>query len=58
MLLLGVCSSSDEQLLESLMNLHGEETAQHKSVGEKPATAVMPGTGRRKPGALRKVAKR
>ena len=40
------------------MNLHGEETAQHKSVGEKPATAVMPGTGRRKPGALRKVAKR
>lgn len=57
-LLLGVCSSSDEQLLESLMNLHGEETAQHKFVGEKPATAVTPGTGRRKPGALRKVAKR
>lgn len=25
-LLLGVCSSSDEQLLESLMNLHAEET--------------------------------
>lgn len=57
-LLLGVCSSSDEQLLESLMNLHGEETAQHKSGGEKPATVVTRGTGRRKPGALRKVAKR
>lgn len=26
-LLLGVCSSSDEQLLESLMTLHGEESA-------------------------------
>ena len=24
-LLLGVCSSADEQLLESLMNLHGDE---------------------------------
>ncbi len=31
-LLLGVCSSADEQLLESLMTLHGEETiAQQKS---------------------------
>ena len=57
-LLLGVCSSSDEQLLESLMNLHGEETAQHKSGGEKPATVVTLGTGRRKPAAQRKVAKR
>ena len=56
-LLLGVCSSSDEQLLESLMNLHGEETAQHKSGGEKPATVVTRGTGRRKPAAPRKVAK-
>jgi hypothetical protein len=26
-LLLGICSSSDEQLLESLMNLHGDESS-------------------------------
>lgn len=32
-LLLGVCSSSDEQLMESLMNLHGDE----------PGTSLKPG---------------
>jgi len=29
-LLLGVCSSADEQLMESLMTLHGEEGAAQK----------------------------
>lgn len=36
-LLLGVCSSSDEQLLESLMTLHGEENI---AQGGKPETPV------------------
>jgi transcriptional regulator with XRE-family HTH domain len=33
-LLLGVCSSSDEQLMESLMTLHGEETIAQRAQGE------------------------
>ncbi len=39
-LLLGVCSSADEQLMESLMTLHGEETAaQQPKQGSKASTA-------------------
>ena len=59
-LLLGVCSSSDEQLLESLMTLHGEETAAQQRFGDEkdPPTVVELGSGRRKPGPPRKVAKR
>lgn len=44
-LLLGVCSSSDEQLMESLMNLHGDEpgtTAKARRV----AKPVAPGRNR------------
>ena len=33
-LLLGVCSSSDEQLMESLMTLHGEETIAQRAQSE------------------------
>lgn len=36
-LLLGVCSSSDEQLMESLMTLHGEETTLQKRTMERLA---------------------
>ena len=59
-LLLGVCSSSDEQLLESLMNLHGDEVAeQSKPAGRtRPATVVALGSVERKPGRPRKAAKR
>ncbi len=59
-LLLGVCSSSDEQLLESLMNLHGEETTtpQKPEAGPGSTTVVGLGSGRRKPGSPRKIAKR
>ena len=46
-LLLGVCSSADEQLMESLMTLHGKETiAQRKSARTEespPARAVARG---------------
>ncbi|MDL5366628.1 helix-turn-helix domain-containing protein [Xanthomonas sp. NCPPB 2654] len=58
-LLLGVCSSSDEQLLESLMTLHGDETAAQKT-RQKPvavatkAAAAKPKVARRSPAAARK----
>ncbi|MEB1530360.1 helix-turn-helix domain-containing protein [Xanthomonas sp. WHRI 7945] len=58
-LLLGVCSSSDEQLLESLMTLHGDETATQKA-RQKPvavatkAAAAKPKVARRSPAAARK----
>lgn len=42
-LLLGVCSSSDEQLLESLMTLHGDDSAALRGRSEKrPANASAP----------------
>lgn len=58
-LLLGVCSSSDEQLLESLMTLHGDETATGRmrqkagAVATKTA-ATRPKAVRRSPAAARK----
>ena len=58
-LLLGVCSSSDEQLLESLMTLHGDETATGRvrqkagAVATKTA-AAKPKAVRRSPAAARK----
>lgn len=36
-LLLGVCSSSDEQLMKPLMTLHGEETIAQRAQGESAA---------------------
>jgi transcriptional regulator with XRE-family HTH domain len=52
-LLLGVCSSSDEQLMESLMTLHGEETTaqqagRKKTPAAKKATTPKPRAPRRK----------
>lgn len=44
-LLLGVCSSADEQLLESLMTLHGDEKAVHPRKAERlkaPVAAAKP----------------
>jgi len=32
-LLLGVCSSADDQLMESLLTLHGDEAGTHKKLG-------------------------
>jgi len=55
-LLLGVCSSSDEQLLESLMTLHGEESAaqQRKAAARlSPPVATAARTPRKK-AAVRK----
>ncbi|UYB52016.1 helix-turn-helix domain-containing protein [Xanthomonas sp. AM6] len=58
-LLLGVCSSSDEQLLESLMTLHGDETATGRvrqkagAIATKTA-AAKPKAVRRSPAAARK----
>ncbi len=59
-LLLGVCSSSDEQLLESLMNLHGDEVAEQSkpAARTRPATVVALGSVERKPGRPRKAVKR
>ena len=39
-LLLGVCSSADEQLLESLMTLHADEAAAQRKEGSNGATAA------------------
>lgn len=53
-LLLGVCSSSDEQLLESLMTLHGEESAaQQRKVAARlsPPVATTARTPRKKAAA-------
>lgn len=52
-LLLGVCSSTDEQLLESLMNLHGEETIAQQKISA-PAIAKVAARAR---GASRKLVK-
>lgn len=45
-LLLGICSSADEHLLESLMTLHVDDTAVSKAVkrigSRSPATAIKP----------------
>lgn len=45
-LVLGVCSSADEQLLESLMTLHGDEggsaSAKPRRIGASAATAAAP----------------
>jgi transcriptional regulator with XRE-family HTH domain len=49
-LLLGVCSSADEQLLESLMTLHGEETAPPSPA---PKRITAPGATPAKPRARR-----
>jgi transcriptional regulator with XRE-family HTH domain len=37
--LLGVCSSADDQLMESLMTLHGEETIAQTAAQSQPAAA-------------------
>ena len=49
-LLLGVCSSSDEQLMESLMTLHGEESLaqQGKAQRLRPPAATPAKTPRKK----------
>jgi len=57
-LLLGVCSSADEQLMESLLTLHEEELATAvKSKPEAPATQARPrkGTAKAKPKAKAKA---
>lgn len=60
-LLLGVCSSADEQLLESLMNLHGEDAANQgsdaKGAGRSSAPAQAPKKPARAP-AKKKTAHR
>lgn len=38
--LLGVCSSADDQLMESLMTLHGEETAAQTAAQSEPVEAA------------------
>lgn len=61
-LLLGVCSSADEQLMESLMTLHGEETATQRvrqkagTTSAAKTTAAKPKAGRHSPAAARKKA--
>ena len=53
-LLLGVCSSADEQLLESLMTLHGEESAAQ----QRKAGRLAPTTASAKKPARKKTASR
>jgi len=54
-LLLAVCSSADEHLMESLLNLHGEESApQHPPARKSTAAPPRPA----KPAKAAKVAKR
>ena len=56
-LLLGVCSSADEQLMESLMTLHGDETVVLPRKGERasaPATAVEKTVRRKQPNKTRR----
>ena len=50
-LLLGVCSSSDEQLMESLLTLHGDESAVHPQKAErlKPPAPPAVKIARKKP---------
>jgi transcriptional regulator with XRE-family HTH domain len=50
-LLLGVCSSADEHLMESLLTLHGDETTirGRKLERLKPPAATVAASGRRKP---------
>lgn len=56
-LLLGVCSSADEQLMESLMTLHGEETAvQQTEKRQRPGTASASTPKVRAPTRARRVA--
>ncbi|MET0815492.1 MAG: cupin domain-containing protein, partial [Pseudoxanthomonas sp.] len=50
-LLLGVCSSSDEQLMESLMTLHGDEITAQQST--RPVEAVAAETAGSKPRVVR-----
>lgn len=59
-LLLGVCSSADEQLMESLMTLHGEETAAQQKNGQLKQQAAIKTpersprkTARKKPASTR-----
>jgi hypothetical protein len=49
-LLLGVCSSADEQLMESLMTLHGDEAAAASPALrlKKPATQPAPPPAKKK----------
>jgi len=59
-LLLGVCSSSDEQLLESLMTLHGDEITAQRTEKDVKAVATnaapsKPKVVRRNPPAARKA---
>lgn len=46
-LLLGVCSSADDQLMESLLTLHGDETDSHKKLGNGSKPAVSRVTTKR-----------
>ena len=46
--LLGVCSSSDEQLMESLMTLHGEETSVQRIGSKQETPATVPTTTKAK----------
>lgn len=47
--LLGVCSSADEQLMESLMTLHGEETIAQAAAQAQPAASAPAGPRAKKP---------
>lgn len=49
-LLLGICSSADEQLMESLLTLHAEETAA-APVGDDPAAPQAPDIRRKRAAA-------
>src|SRR5690606_23317734 len=46
-LLLGVCSSADEQLLESLMSQHGNDVARPPAASRRPREAAAPPRPRR-----------
>ena len=49
-LLLGVCSSADEQLMESLLTLHGDDSTIHKVERPQALAPTPEKTARKKPG--------
>jgi len=57
-LLLGVCSSTDEQLMESLMTLHGEETIAQRKVAAPAPAKTAPRDASTVKKATKKVAKK
>lgn len=53
-LLLGVCSSADDQLLESLMNQHGNEVANLSATGRRPRQTSASARALAKPATAKK----